>query len=115
MATERNGVQGIRTMAGLHDQRRTRSKAGALVELSGLANEKLLLEREVARAARRGKNIQLRLKEIESKEARLMKVVRGELSPQEGMGGSSPTPRPEPQSALEVLPGGRLKVCEFSY
>ncbi|MFO0891266.1 MAG: GvpL/GvpF family gas vesicle protein [Isosphaeraceae bacterium] len=95
MAIDRKGVQGIRTMAALHDQRRTRTTAGALIELSALANEKMLLEREVARATRRGKEIQHRLREIDAKEVRLMQIVRGawrrrSRSPRRRARGSSP-------------------------
>ena len=82
MAFERKGVQGIRTMAALVDQRRTRTPAGALIELSALANEKLLLDREVARASRRGIEIQRRLKEIAAKEGRLMKFAQGRQRPE---------------------------------
>ncbi|WP_165227584.1 hypothetical protein [Aquisphaera insulae] len=115
MAIERRGVQGIRTMAGLHDQRRSRTTAGALIELSALANERQLLEREVARASRRGREIHRRLKEIESKEVRLMGIVRDGVPVQGGIDTPSPTSRFEPQAAPEVMPGGPLKVSEFSY
>lgn len=115
MAIERRGVQIIRTMAALHDQRRTRTTAGAFIELSALANERMLLEREVARASRRGKEIQHRMEEIEAKETRLMKVVRGEISSQERPQEISQVSRIEPCANVEMLPNSRFRVSEFSY
>ncbi|MGA9925496.1 MAG: hypothetical protein WBQ29_19025, partial [Isosphaeraceae bacterium] len=77
-------------MAVLVDQRRTRTPAGALIELSALANEKLLLDREVARASRRGIEIQRRLMEIAAKEDRLMKLAQGAAPPSEPVSETKP-------------------------
>ncbi len=115
MILERRGVQGIRTMAALVDQRRTRTVAGALIELSALANEKLLLDREVARAARRGIEIQRRLKEIAAKEERLMKLARGEAQPQETVRETGPVPAAPAVAAVETANNSRFKISEFSY
>ncbi len=117
MANERRGVRGMRTMSELHDQRRTRTSAGALIELSAMANEKLLLEREVERAARRNADIRHRLKEIAAKESRLMKFVSG-AAPEAALG-TDPQPSTAPQ--IETVPApsypmdSRFKVSEFSY
>ncbi|MGC8642539.1 MAG: hypothetical protein ACP5XB_22005 [Isosphaeraceae bacterium] len=120
MAIDRKGVMGIRTMAALVDQRRTRTAAGALLELSALANEKLLLEREVARASRRGAEIRRRLKEIAAKEDRLMKIVQGAppaqaASVQAVPPQTPPSPAPEPVAVADPVLTGRFKISEFSY
>jgi hypothetical protein len=113
--TERKGVMGIRTMSALLEQRRSRTSAGALLELSAMANEKLLLEREVARASRRNTEIQRRLKEIAAKEERLMKIVRGaKFAPVEGCPARPALPA-EPVTTVEPPPSSRFKVSEFSY
>src|SRR5271157_2609298 len=115
MAFERRGVQGIRTMAALVDQRRTRTPAGALIELSALANEKLLLDREVARASRRGIEIQRRLKEIAAKEDRLMKLAQGAAPPPEPASQRLPVPSAAPETPVEMPTSSRFKVSEFTY
>jgi hypothetical protein len=115
VAIERKGVMGIRTMAALVDQRRTRSSAGALLELSALANEKLLLEREVARASRRSADIRRRLKEIAAKEDRLMKIVQGTAPAPAAPSEVRPSPAAEPVAADDPVLTGRFKISEFSY
>jgi hypothetical protein len=102
------GSRPTRTMGGLVDQRRIRTPAGALLELSGLASEKKRLNTEIKRWERRSVDIQARLADIAEKEARLMKVV------------TAATP-----NAVEVFAaratadataaGTRMKVKEFSY
>jgi len=115
MESDRKGVMGIRTMSALLDQRRARTSAGALLELSALANEKLLLDREVARAKRRGADIHRRLKEIAAKEVRLMKLVRGAEPSATPSSPSRPTPPAEPVTPVDSPPSNRFKVSEFSY
>ncbi len=115
MAFERRGVQGIRTMAVLVDQRRTRTPAGAFIELSALANEKLLLDREVARASRRGIEIQRRLMEIAVKEDRLMKLAQGAALPPEPVSETKPVPSAAPRTSMELPTSSRFKVSEFNY
>ena len=115
MAFERKGVQGIRTMAALVDQRRTRTPAGALIELSALANEKLLLDREVARASRRGIEIQRRLKEIAAKEDRLMKLAQGAAPAPEPAYQRSLVPSATPETPVEMPTSSRFKISEFNY
>jgi hypothetical protein len=96
-STERKGgtsmnepktLQTIRTMGALIDNRRTRTPAGALLELSAMANEKTLLRKELARWKRRHAEIQKRLGEIAAKERKLMALVQAE--------GYAPGAPPEP-------------------
>ncbi len=115
MALERRGVEGIRTMAALVDQRRTRTPAGALIELSALANEKLLLDREVARASRRGIEIRRRLKEIAAKEDRLMKLAQGAAPAPEPASQRLSAPSAAPETLVEMPTSSRLKISEFTY
>lgn len=75
MASEMKSIRGIRTMGRLVDGRRVRTPAGALIELSAIANEKQLLKRELDRYARRHVEIEARLTEIAAKEARLMAMA----------------------------------------
>ncbi len=110
MATERKGVQGIRTMGALLDSRRARTAAGALLEMSAMANEKLLLQKELDRWARRHQEIEFRLREIAAKEARLMALVQGEAGSRPS---SSSSPREAPPIESPVIP--RMKIKEFSY
>lgn len=110
MAIERKGVTGIRTMAALLDSRRARTAAGALLELSAMANEKLLLQKELQRWARRHKEIQFRLREIAAKEQRLMALVQAEAGAAP-FGPSLPADKPP----VENLLGQKLKIKEFSY
>ncbi len=115
MAFERRGVQGIRTMAALVDQRRTRTPAGALIELSALANEKLLLDREISRAARRGIEIERRLKEIAAKEDRLMKLAQGAAYAPEPVQHMRPVATTAPVNTAEMPASSRFKISEFNY
>ncbi len=115
MALDRRGVDGIRTMAALVDQRRTRTPAGALIELSALANEKLLLEREVARASRRGIEIRRRLKDIAAKEDRLMKLAKGAAAVLEPASQRLPVPAAAPETPVDMPTSSRFKISEFTY
>ncbi len=76
MAIIRKSLRGIKTMAGLMDRRRSRSAAGALVEMSVMANEKERLRQELASAQRRRAEIKARLAEIAEKESRLLQFVK---------------------------------------
>ena len=105
VGVERKGVQGIRTMGALVDSRRTRTAAGALLELSAMANEKLLLHKELERWKNRHSEIQKRLGEIAAKEQRLMSLVQ-----------SAPeTTVATPATPIESTVGQRVKIKEFSY
>ena len=115
MSFERRGVRGIKTMAALVDQRRTRTPAGALIELSALANEKLLLEREVARTSRRGVDIQRRFLEIAAKEDRLMKFAQGVIPPPGPIVQTETAPSAAPRTPMELPTSSRFKVSEFNY
>ncbi len=64
-------LRGIRTTGALADRRKSRTRAGALLELSVLANEKERLTRELRRWEQRKKEIEARLAEISEKERRL--------------------------------------------
>ncbi len=105
VGVERKGVQGIRTMGALVDSRRTRTAAGALLELSAMANEKLLLHKELDRWKNRNSEIQKRLGEIAAKEQRLMSMVQS--APETAVAAPAPP--------IETPAGQRVKVKEFSY
>jgi hypothetical protein len=91
-------------MGALIDSRRTRTAAGALLELSAMANEKLLLHKELDRSKHRNTEIRKRLGEIAAKEQRLMALV------QTGPAAIAATPPP-----IDVPAAHRVKVKEFSY
>ncbi len=119
MAKEKRGVNSIKTMGGLLDNRRARTPSGALLEMSAMSNEKTLLHRELARWKRRHAEIQKRLAEIAAKERKLLAVVQGgEMAlgvvvTADGEGqaaGGSPVPLPLPSEV-----SGRFKVQELSY
>jgi hypothetical protein len=119
VAKEKRGVNSIKTMGGLLDNRRARTPSGALLEMSAMSNEKTLLHRELARWKRRHVEIQKRLAEIAAKERRLLAVVQGgEMAlgvvvTDDGASqaaGGTPLPLPLP---AEV--SGRFKVQELSY
>jgi predicted nuclease with TOPRIM domain len=76
MSGARKTLRGVKTMGSLVDLRRTRTAAGALLELSALANEKERLNKELTAAARRQAEIVERLKEIAAKEHRLQGFVK---------------------------------------
>lgn len=76
MATARKHLRSLKTMAALVDRRRARTPAGALLELSVLANEKERLSKELAAARRRRTEIEIRLAEITEKEGRLHQFVK---------------------------------------
>ena len=94
-------------MGALVDSRRTRSAAGALLELSAMANEKLLLNKELERWKGRHAEIQKRLAEIAAKEQRLMAMVQAAPG-----GAIAHAPAAPP---IEPPPGQRVKIKEFSY
>ncbi len=75
MATDKRGVMHIKTMAELVDVRRSRTSAGALLELSMLEMEKQRLKKEMVRAENRGAEIATRMREIETKQCRLQSFV----------------------------------------
>lgn len=104
MAGSLRGLQSIRTMGVLVDKRRARTTAGALLELSAMANEKLLLQNEMTRWQRRSIEIQHRLAEISAKEKRLLALVQDPAnSPENG----PPT--------IEFAAPHRMRNQEFSY
>jgi hypothetical protein len=103
---EQRGVRSIRTMGALVDSRRTRTAAGALLELSAIANEKLLIQKELERWTRRHAEIQARLGEIAAKETRLMSIVQSQ---------SAISPPPPAAPAIDNSGGQRVRVKEFSY
>ncbi len=119
MAKEKRGVNSIKTMGGLLDNRRARTPSGALLEMSAMSNEKTLLHRELARWKRRHLEIQKRLSEIAAKERRLLAVVQGgEMAlgvvVTETGQGTAPASPSEP-IPLPVEVSNRFKVQELSY
>ena len=96
MATDKRGVQQIKTMGGIVDGRRTRTSAGALLELSMLEMEKTRLTKELERAQRRSLEIQARVLEIETKQVRLQRFVDRPIavfsSANSVMGSATPLP-----------------------
>jgi hypothetical protein len=115
MANEKRGLQGIRTMGALLDTRRARTPAGALLELSAMANEKVLLQNELKRQARRNIEINNRLAEIAAKEQKLLALVQdpasalacGKVETQ------APTPAVAPTTPPDIMQ--RIRVNELSY
>jgi hypothetical protein len=107
MLKEQRGVRSIRTMGALVDSRRTRTAAGALLELSAIANEKLLIHKELERWTRRHVEIQTRLGEIAAKETLLMSIVQSQ---------NVVPPSPSPSAPTTANSAGqRVKIKEFSY
>ena len=81
MAIDKRGVQQIKTMGGIVDGRRTRTSAGALLELSMLEMEKQRLTKEMERAQRRSLEISARVLEIETKQIRVQRFVDRPIAP----------------------------------
>ncbi len=105
-------------MGALVDSRRTRTAAGALLELSGMANEKLLLEKELERWKYRHREIQKRLAEIAAKEQRLMTFVKYGPALVDAMpapAGATPAPVGATPAPIDFHTDGRFKVEEFTY
>ena len=95
MATEKRGVTHIKTMAALVDARRSRTSAGALLELAMLEMEKQRLKKEMLRAESRAAEIATRMHEIETKQCRLQSFVeRAEIDFPTAQGASSPGAAP---------------------
>lgn len=114
MATEKRGVVHIKTMAGLVDVRRTRTSAGALLELSMLEMEKQRLKKEMLRAENRSSEIRDRMSEIETKQRRLqlfvdrpMTEVQSTVTPT-SLGAAPPLP-------IFTAPTDRLKRRALAY
>ena len=78
VASERRGLAVGREPGAVLDNRRVRNAGGAYLELSALANERTMLQRELDRWHLRRAEIQQRLKEIAKKEARLLAVTRSD-------------------------------------
>ena len=101
MANKKQGLKSVKTMASLMDRRRARSAAGALMELSVLANEELRLQQELERSRLRQTEIGKRLAEIADKEARLYGFIK--------------EPPPVARAVPTVDYGVDLRTTEFSY
>ena len=116
MANEQRVSRKIRTMGALMDNRRARTPAGAHLEMSAMANEKVLLQKELARWKHRHIEIQTRLGEIAAKERRLIAVIQADQMPP---GLVSPTGiAPQAADADADVPAsvsGRIKVQHLSY
>lgn len=125
----RRGAQSIRTMGALVDNRRVRTPAGALLEMSTMANEKLLLQKELQRWEHRHVEIQNRLAAIAAKERRLMAVIQGDQMPpgvhtpsgaantSSTAATTSPSWMAQVDTSRDVSPAAasRIKVQELSY
>ena len=111
MASEKRGVQHIKTMAGLVDGRRTRTSAGALLELSMLEMEKRRLVLEMQRAERRCAEIRERVADIDKKGLRLQRFVEklnGEVQAPQVLTAASSLP-------IHSAPADKLKRRRLSY
>jgi len=111
VASEKRGVQHIKTMAGLVDGRRTRTSAGALLELSMLEMEKRRLMLEMQRAERRCAEIRERVADIDKKGLRLQRFVEklnGEVQAPQVLTVASSLP-------IHSAPADKLKRRRLSY
>jgi hypothetical protein len=117
VANEKRGIQGIRTMGALLDTRRARTPAGALLELSAMANEKVLLQNELKRQGRRNAEINKRLNEIAAKEQRLLALVQDPASALVcgSVGAKAPATAASAVAATPPDIMSRMRVKEFSY
>ncbi|MDR3637649.1 MAG: hypothetical protein P4L84_27835 [Isosphaeraceae bacterium] len=118
MATERPNLRSIKTLSKLLDGRRARTPAGALLEMSAMANEKLLLTKELERGNRRRAEIDSRLAEIHAKSERLLAFVQNPAAAvaepaRVANGPESPVPPTATPAAPPAL--GRFKTTELNY
>jgi hypothetical protein len=117
-ASNRRGIGSIRTMRSLVDARKTRTPATALLELSSLAYEKELLQRELERRQRRHEEITSRLAEIADKEQQLRAIADVGAAPPpaaEEDGSESPTPRRRSHARKQAEPPPEFQVTEWNY
>jgi hypothetical protein len=96
MGADRKGTRHIKTISALLDSRRVRTSAGALMELSALANERERLNAELERWVRRHAEIQARLAEIGRKEERLQAYVQVQ-------GGKGALPLPQAEAPRHII------------
>jgi hypothetical protein len=75
MSAERRGIGSIRTLRAVLSSRARRTAATALQELSSLATERELLERELERGRRREQEILRRLAEVAAQEGELRSIA----------------------------------------
>lgn len=111
MDIAKRGVQQIKTMGGIVDNRRTRTSAGALLELSMLEMEKQRLTKEMKRAEQRCVEIRARVHEIETKQVRLQRFVDRPIiafQANAALGAASPLP-------VHTAPTDRMKRRSLSY
>jgi len=114
-------------MGALVDNRRVRTPAGALLEMSTMANEKLLLQKELQRWEHRHVEIQNRLAAIAAKERRLMVVIQADQMPpgvhaptgdaKNSGNAAGPSWLAQVDASRDVSPAAasRIKVQELSY
>lgn len=108
MAINVRGIQQVRTMGGLTDQRRSRTSAGALMEMSVLESEKMRLTLDVERTERHLGEIRHRLDEINAKQHRLQAFVD---SPQ----GEKPSSTDSSAFPIHSPPSDGLRKRHLSY
>jgi predicted nuclease with TOPRIM domain len=111
MAIEKRGVQQIKTIAGLVDARRSRTSAGALLELSMMEMEKQRLSKEMLRAELRCREIRARTAEIEFKQCRLQRF----LSKSVGDVMTIQAPTSAEQLPIHSAPPNQFKRRQLSY
>jgi hypothetical protein len=100
-------MRSLKTVGLLRDNRRARTAGGAYLELSAIANERAILQREVERWQRRSAEIHGRLDEMAQKEARLLAVTRRETPKHD-----APAAAVNPQASE---PKVRIKSRDISY
>lgn len=110
MTTDKRGVQQIKTMGGIVDGRRTRTSAGALLELSMLEMERQRLMKEMQRTERRCTEIRARVAEIETKQVRLQRFVDKPYGEMQANQALAATPFP-----IHTAPTDRLKRRALAY
>lgn len=114
MATERRPVLHIKTMAELVDVRRSRTSAGALLELAMLEMEKQRLKKEMLRAESRSAEIATRMHEIETKQVRLQSFVERPVMDFPSVPGS-PSIGPAPALPIFTAPTDGFKRRALAY
>lgn len=75
MANNIRGMQQVRTMGSLTDQRRARTSAGALMEMSVLESTKVRLNLDIERTERHLGEIRQRVAEINAKQLWLKSFI----------------------------------------
>ncbi len=111
MATDKRGVQQIKTMGGIVDGRRVRTSSRALLVLYIVVLEEQRLTTELYRPENRSAEIRARVHEIDTKQLRLQRFVERPLAAyQAGQALAAAPPLP-----IHTAPTDRLKRRALSY